>query len=156
MQGRGIEANRPNTIQRAKHRIEWRLNYEMLQADHSQRHIQATCPRIGPWVHHSRIAGYDGHRGNISRHGRSGRDLLCDELSAERGSCIGHRRIRAVRYDAIYQGNTIRLKFTQSTTSYQLSGAPTNTATFTNIGNSVPLLGTLGGTLHSSFIRAEW
>lgn len=53
--------------------------------------------------------------------------------------------IRAARYDAIYQGNTIRLKFTQSTTSYQLSGAPTNTATFTNIGNTVPLLGTLGG-----------
>jgi len=53
--------------------------------------------------------------------------------------------IRAARYSAIYQGNTIRLTFTQSTTSYQLSSAPTNTSVFTNVGSAVPLTGTLGG-----------
>jgi prepilin-type N-terminal cleavage/methylation domain-containing protein len=51
--------------------------------------------------------------------------------------------IRSARYAAIYQGNTFRLKFTQATTSFQLSSAPTNTAVFTNVGSAVPLQGTL-------------
>ena len=53
--------------------------------------------------------------------------------------------IRSARYAAIYQGNTFRLKFTQSTGTYQLSSAPTNTTTFTNVGAAVPLAGSLGG-----------
>ncbi len=52
--------------------------------------------------------------------------------------------IRSARYAAIYQGNTFRLKFTQATSSFQLSSAPTNTAVFTNVGAAVPLQGSLG------------
>jgi prepilin-type N-terminal cleavage/methylation domain-containing protein len=52
--------------------------------------------------------------------------------------------IRSARYAAIYQGNTFRLKFTQATSSFQLSSAPTNTSVFTNVGSAVPLQGSLG------------
>ena len=51
--------------------------------------------------------------------------------------------IRSARYSAIYQGNTFRLTFSQATSSYQLSKAPTNTTVFTNVGSSVPLSGSL-------------
>jgi prepilin-type N-terminal cleavage/methylation domain-containing protein len=51
--------------------------------------------------------------------------------------------IRSARYSAIYQGNTFRLTFSQGSSSYQLSKAPTNTTVFTNVGSSVPLSGSL-------------
>jgi type II secretory pathway pseudopilin PulG len=51
--------------------------------------------------------------------------------------------IRAARYSAIYQGNSFRLTFNHATSSYQLSSAPTNTTVFANVGQSVPLSGSL-------------
>jgi prepilin-type N-terminal cleavage/methylation domain-containing protein len=51
--------------------------------------------------------------------------------------------IRAARYSAIYQGNSFRLTFNHATSSYQLSSAPTNTTVFANVGQRVPLSGSL-------------
>ena len=67
--------------------------------------------------------------------------------------------IQSTRYQAIFQGNTIRMAMSKSTSAYQLSSAPGNTTVFSNVGSAIALPGTINAdtTLEfhpSGFVKA--